>query len=99
MKIVKEEIGFERGKEPKEAMKIGHSSMTPAELADQSLTNLYFEYIQYENYDGLGEWLAVLMRELFISPTYGDYPVEKAQKDFNEFKHGWNKIVNKDLDE
>ena len=88
-----ENINFERGKEPKKAMNVGLSSMTSKELAEKALTDLYFEYVQYVNYDGFGQWLAILMKELFISPTYGDYPIEKAQEDFYEFLHGWNRIM------
>jgi len=97
-KLVKENIDFERGQEPRDAMKVGisGSGKNPKEVIEDLLVDVYFDYIdkQRGNYQGFGQWIADQIIELFKSPTYGDYDPEDALQDLNYFLEGWQTKMN-----
>ena len=90
MKIVKENINFERGKEPKTSMKVGLSSKSPKDIVEEYMGEVYLEYSGIDNLHGFSRWLHEIIKENFKSPTYGDYPIENAQKDLDDFLETFN---------
>jgi hypothetical protein len=87
---VNENMKFERGQDPKKSMKIGMSSKSPKEIAEDMMSEVFMEYAQLGNWPGYAGWLMENLKEQFLSATYGDYPMDSAQMDFDDFLEAFN---------
>jgi len=98
VKLVKENINFERGEDPKNSMNVGLNSKSPRDIVEEYMTDVYLEHADTGDFSSFAQWLFELIKENMRSPTYGDYPMEDAQSDFNDFLNVFNS-QNKNLKE
>ena len=99
-KTINEVNNFERHQDPKKAMGIGYGDKLSEKMVEEHLINVFFKYSESTggaDMQSFGDWLAEEIKELFRGATYGDYPEEDAQKDYNHFLVTFKRSLNKPL--